>query len=154
MTREELEHAIRAACDVANDDAIYVFGSQAILGQFPDAPEELRMSAEIDVSPRSYPERVDRIDGALGELSAFHDAFGFYVHGVPMRTSSRRGTSSFPASTWRCRWTICTGTSSCLWSESRSQALRACSCVRQCSYSQRATPPWCEHVPRRDMLKL
>ena len=87
MTREELEHAIRAACDVANDDAIYVFGSQAILGQFPEAPEELRMSAEIDVSPRSYPERVDRIDGALGELSAFHDAFGFYVHGVPIETA-------------------------------------------------------------------
>ena len=59
MTRQELEHAIRAACDVADDDAVYVFGSQAILGQFPDAPEALRMSAEVDVSPKSYPERVD-----------------------------------------------------------------------------------------------
>lgn len=46
MTREQLEHAIRAACDVAKETEVYVFGSQAILGQYPDAPEALRMSAE------------------------------------------------------------------------------------------------------------
>jgi hypothetical protein len=39
MTRLELEHAIRASCDVAGDDEVYVFGSQAILGQYPDAPD-------------------------------------------------------------------------------------------------------------------
>jgi hypothetical protein len=38
MTREELVHAIRAACDVAQDPEVWVFGSQAILGQYPDAP--------------------------------------------------------------------------------------------------------------------
>lgn len=42
MTRDQLEHAIRAACDVAEDTEVYVFGSQAILGQFPEAPEALR----------------------------------------------------------------------------------------------------------------
>ena len=88
MTREELEHAIRAACDVADEDQVYVFGSQSILGQFPDAPPVLRMSAEVDVSPRAHPDRVDKIDGALGELSAFHNAFGFYVHGVPIATAT------------------------------------------------------------------
>jgi hypothetical protein len=46
MTRAELEHAIRAACDVSEDDEVYVFGSQAILGQYPDAPASLRQSAE------------------------------------------------------------------------------------------------------------
>jgi len=39
MTREQLEHAIRAACMVTEDSEIWVFGSQAILGEFPDAPE-------------------------------------------------------------------------------------------------------------------
>jgi len=42
MTREELEHAIRAACDVVKETEVYVFGSQSILGQYPDAPEALR----------------------------------------------------------------------------------------------------------------
>jgi hypothetical protein len=45
MTRLELEHAIRASCDVSGDDEVYVFGSQAILGQYPEAPESLRQSA-------------------------------------------------------------------------------------------------------------
>lgn len=46
MTREELEHAIRAACDVAGDTEVWVFGSQSILGQHPEAPEALRFSVE------------------------------------------------------------------------------------------------------------
>lgn len=88
MTREELQHAIRAACDVSEDDELWVFGSQAILGQYPDAPDDLRESAEADVMPRNYPERSDRIDGALGELSRFHTTYGFYVHGVSIDTAT------------------------------------------------------------------
>jgi hypothetical protein len=72
MTRRELEHAIRAACDVADYSEVWVFGSQSILGQFPDAPAVLRQSAEADIAPRNHPERVDQIDGALGELSQSH----------------------------------------------------------------------------------
>ena len=82
MTRAELEHAIRVACDVSGDDEVYVFGSQAILGQYPDAPESLRQSAEADIAPVTRVEMVDVIDAYLGELSQFHDTFGFYVHGL------------------------------------------------------------------------
>lgn len=87
MTRTELEHAIRAACDVSGDDEVYVFGSQAILGQYPDAPESLRQSAEADIAPVKAIEFVDLIDGNLGELSTFHQTHGFYVHGVPIDTA-------------------------------------------------------------------
>jgi hypothetical protein len=87
VTRAELEHAIRAACDVADETEVYVFGSQAILGQFPDAPGELRQSAEADVAPKNFPERVDIIDGVLGELSQFHVTHGFYVHGVSLEAA-------------------------------------------------------------------
>jgi len=59
VTRSELEHAIRAACDVADDTEVYVLGSQAILGQFPNAPETLRQSAEADVVPKHRPERAE-----------------------------------------------------------------------------------------------
>ena len=88
MTRSELEHAIRAACDVADDTEVWVFGSQSILGQFPDAPEVLRQSAEADIAPCNHPERVDQIDGALGELSQFHRMHGFYVHGVAIESAT------------------------------------------------------------------
>ena len=54
MTRAELEHAIRAACDIAKDTAVVVFGSQAILGQFPDAPAGLRQSVEVDLTQTQH----------------------------------------------------------------------------------------------------
>jgi|SRR5262245_17510657 len=88
MTRDELEHAIRAACTVAEDNEVYVFGSQAILGQFPEAPEDLRQSAEADIAPKNRPERADWIDRALGELSYFHRTHGFYVHGLTIDTAA------------------------------------------------------------------
>jgi hypothetical protein len=87
MTRDELEHAIRAACDVAGDTELYVFGSQSVLGHYPNASEQLRHSAEVDVMPKNYPERADVIDGALGELSQFHATHGFYVHGLSIRAA-------------------------------------------------------------------
>lgn len=82
MTRDQLEHAIRAACEVANDTELLIFGSQAILGQFPEAPESLRASIEVDIQPKNRPEAVDLIDGNLGEMSMFHATHGFYVHGI------------------------------------------------------------------------
>jgi hypothetical protein len=82
VTRDQLEHAIRAACDVAGDSEVWVFGSQAILGEFPDAPEDLRASIEVDMQPKNRPDKADLIDGALGELSQFYKTHNFYVHGL------------------------------------------------------------------------
>ena len=65
MRRHELEHIIRAATDVAGDDEIVIIGSQAILGEFPDAPDPVLVSQEADVYPRNYPDRAIKIDGAL-----------------------------------------------------------------------------------------
>lgn len=88
MTREELEHAIRAACDLAHDTEVVVFGSQAILGQFPDAPATLRQFAEADIAPKHALDKVDLIDAVLGEDSQFHQSHGFYVHGVPIQAAT------------------------------------------------------------------
>jgi len=41
MNRAGLEHILRAAAAVSNERDIIVIGSQAVLGQFPDAPEAL-----------------------------------------------------------------------------------------------------------------
>lgn len=87
MTREQLEHVIRAAATIAADDEIIVIGSQAILGQFPGAPAELRVSVEADLYPRHRPERADLIDGSIGEASPFHETFGYYAQGVGEETA-------------------------------------------------------------------
>lgn len=88
MTRSELEHLIRAAGAIADDREIVVIGSQAVLGQFPDAPATLLASMEADVYPRNRPERADLIDGAIGEGSHFHEQFGYYAQGVGAATAT------------------------------------------------------------------
>ncbi|MDA1094771.1 MAG: hypothetical protein O3A25_16090 [Acidobacteria bacterium] len=64
-----------------------MIGSQAILGQYPNAPDSLLVSIEADVYPRYAPERSDLVDGAIGELSQFHQTFGYYAHGVDQTTA-------------------------------------------------------------------
>jgi hypothetical protein len=63
MKRSELEHIIRAAGSIANDSEIVVIGSQSILGQFPNAPASLLVSADADVFPLRDPQLSDLIDG-------------------------------------------------------------------------------------------
>lgn len=87
MKRPDLEHIIRAAADIADDDDLVVIGSQAILGQFPEAPAELLESTEADLYPRKHPERADLIDGSIGEGSPFHETFGYYAQGVSPGTA-------------------------------------------------------------------
>ena len=98
MTRGQLEHAIRAACEVSEDSEIWIFGSQAILGEFPNASQELRTSIEMDVQPKNRPDKIDAIDGALGELSLFHQTHGFLCTWFADRggcdASTRLGTPS------------------------------------------------------------
>jgi hypothetical protein len=87
MKRSELEHLIRAAGAIANDAEIVVIGSQAILGQFPNAPSALLVSMEADLFPLHLPKRADLIDGGIGEGSPFHELFGYYAQGVGERTA-------------------------------------------------------------------
>lgn len=88
MTRSELEHIIRAAGAIAKDGEIVVIGSQAILGEYPDAPPALLASIEADVFPLNHPERADRIEGAIGEGSRFHEEFGYYAQAVSESTAT------------------------------------------------------------------
>ena len=87
MTREQLEHVIRASAAIADVADIVVIGSQSVLGAFPDAPAELLISQEADVFPLNCPEKGDLIDGSIGEGSPFQRSFGYYAHGVDDRTA-------------------------------------------------------------------
>ena len=87
MQRSELEHVIRASGEIVDDDEFIIIGSQAILGQFPDAPAKLLMSMETDIYPKNSPELADKIDGAIGEGSHFHATHGYYAQGVGPETA-------------------------------------------------------------------
>src|SRR5207249_805484 len=87
MQRPQLEHIIRAAAAITGAQEFIIIGSQAVLGQFPDAPLELLVSIEADVFTLRDPADADLIDGSIGEGSPFHQTFGYYAHGVALETA-------------------------------------------------------------------
>lgn len=94
MRRDQLEHAIRTACQIIDHREIIVVGSQAILGTFreEDLPPQATMSVEIDVLPiaddNDETERLaDIIEGVAGELSPFEELHGFSIDGVDLTTA-------------------------------------------------------------------
>ena len=87
MTRTQLEHILRASGAVTDETEIVILGSQSILGAFPAPPAALCCSVEADAYPRNAPEKADLIDGTIGELSPFHEAHGYYAHGLTPETT-------------------------------------------------------------------
>jgi hypothetical protein len=87
MQRQQLEHIIRAAAGITGASEFVIVGSQAVLGQFPQAPAELLISIEADVFSLRDPADNDLIDGSIGEGSPFHQTFGYYAHGISQETA-------------------------------------------------------------------
>jgi hypothetical protein len=89
VRRDELSHIIRAAARILDDASVVVIGSQSILASYPEVtlPDELTVSIEADLLPLGGDDDADKIDGAIGEGSHFHETFGVYGQGVGVRTA-------------------------------------------------------------------
>jgi hypothetical protein len=87
MKRAELEHVLRASAAIAQENSFVVVGSQAVLLPFPDAPDDLLLSNEVDLYPALHPERAELMEGSFGVLSMFHDTFGYHADGVGPETA-------------------------------------------------------------------
>ena len=88
MKRVELEHVLRASAAITLDTSFVVIGSQSVLLDFPEAPAELLLFNELDLYPALHPERADLFEGRIGQLSMFHDAFGYHADGVSPETAT------------------------------------------------------------------
>jgi hypothetical protein len=95
MRRDQLEHAIRTACQITGAREVIVVGSQAILGTYDEAqlPRAATMSVEVDVLPIADTDEeterlADLIAGVAGEFSPFEQTHGFNIDGVDMTTSA------------------------------------------------------------------
>jgi hypothetical protein len=87
MRRDELEHVIRAAAAISGDSEIVIIGAAALLGSVPSPPADLAQTMEADLYPLRHPHLADVVDGAIGELSPFHETFRYYAHGVGPTTA-------------------------------------------------------------------
>ena len=103
-TTEDIERAVRALAHEFKTDTVFIIGSQAILMSWPDAPEIMRGSPEIDAYPENARvweieeakqsdgptvEASEHIHGLFGEGSLFHGTHGFYISTA--WTRERRG---------------------------------------------------------------
>jgi hypothetical protein len=101
-TREDIERAVRALAREFNTDTVFIIGSHAILLSWPDAPEIMRGSPEVDAYPENARiwefeearkggglplEASEHIHGLFGEGSSFHGTHGFYIDGVDEGTA-------------------------------------------------------------------
>lgn len=96
VKRNELEHIIRASGEIAKVREIIILGSQSILGQYPelsDLADDSRWqnimirSMEADIMIPESEEKTELVEILIGELSSFHDTFGYYAQGVDRTTS-------------------------------------------------------------------
>jgi hypothetical protein len=94
MRRDQLEHAIRAACQIIERPAVVVVGSQAILGTYREdqLPAAATMSIEVDILPiadtnEDTARLADKIEGVAGEWSPFEEQHGFSIDGVDLDTA-------------------------------------------------------------------
>jgi hypothetical protein len=88
MTREELEHIIRASADITQEYEFVIVGSQSMLGAVPRPQAVFTVSMEADIYPLQAPELAEKIDGAIGEGSQFHQTYGYYAQGVGPETAT------------------------------------------------------------------
>jgi hypothetical protein len=95
MRRDQLEHAIRTACQIAGLTEVIIVGSQAILGTYTEdqLPFYATRSVEIDVLPIAdntgeIARLADEIEGAAGEFSPFEQLHGFSIDAVDLQTSA------------------------------------------------------------------
>ncbi|MDP3894647.1 DUF6036 family nucleotidyltransferase [Nocardioides sp.] len=94
MRRDQLEHAIRTACQIIEQPEIIIVGSQAILGTYDETqlPPAATMSIEVDVLPvvddnDEAARLADLIEGIAGEFSSFEELHGFSIDGVDLTTA-------------------------------------------------------------------
>jgi hypothetical protein len=102
MTRYQLEHVIRAAGTIAEVQNLIILGSQSILGQFPTIPQNLLAtksidlfipnllyrSMEVDLLVPNDSAKTELLEACLGELSPFHETYGYYVQSVDYHTAT------------------------------------------------------------------
>lgn len=86
MKKKQLDHVLRAAGKIVKDDQFIIIGSQALHGKFPDLPDEIVASIEVDLYSKNRKLQSELLN-AIGQDSDFHRTFGYYADPVDDRTA-------------------------------------------------------------------
>jgi hypothetical protein len=90
MRKRSIDHILRAAAAVTNQQRFVLVGSAAVIARAKNVPLGMMFTPEIDIYA---PEATDielaseLIDGNIGQGSQFHQRFGDYGDGVSPATA-------------------------------------------------------------------
>jgi hypothetical protein len=87
MKKTEVEHVIRAASKICDDDEFIIIGSQSLHGKYPDLADEILMSQEVDIISKNNSKNTDFLN-TIGIDSPFHVQFGYYADPVEYSTAT------------------------------------------------------------------
>ena len=85
MKKQQLDHVLRAAAAITGADQFIIIGSQALHGKYPDLPDEIVRSIEVDLIAKDEQQRTEWLN-AIGVDSPFHEQFGYYADPVDEST--------------------------------------------------------------------
>jgi hypothetical protein len=87
MKKHQLDHVLRAAGRITGEKQFVIIGSQSLHGKYPDLPDEIVQSAEVDLIAKSNAARTEWLN-AIGQDSPFHEQFGYYADPVDDETAT------------------------------------------------------------------
>jgi hypothetical protein len=87
MKKQQVDHVLRSAGRITGEKQFVIVGSQALHGKFPDLPDEIVRSAEVDLIAKKNVARTDWLN-AIGQDSSFHEQFGYYADPVDENTAT------------------------------------------------------------------
>lgn len=81
MKKQQLDHVLRAAGRITGEKQFLIIGSQSLHGKFPNLPDDIASSAEVDLIAKHTVDRTEWLN-AIGQDSPFHETFGYYADPV------------------------------------------------------------------------
>ncbi len=87
MQKRQLDHVLRAAGRITGEKEFVIIGSQALHARYPDLPDDIVRSAEVDLIASQETDRTEWLN-AIGADSPFHEIFGYYADPVDETTAT------------------------------------------------------------------
>ena len=86
MKKHQVDHVLRAASRVTGEKLFVIVGSQALHGKFPDLPDAILRSVEVDIMAARSVETTEWLN-VIGMDSPFHATYGYFADPVDERTA-------------------------------------------------------------------
>ena len=86
MKKQHVDHVLRAAGAITGEKRFIIIGSQSLHGKYPDMPDDIVRSVEVDLIAARNADRTEWLN-AIGQDSRFHETYGYYADPVDDSTA-------------------------------------------------------------------